>query len=249
MSQSGSLDGEVALITGASAGIGRASARALARDGADVALAARREERLESLAAELAAEFDVSAVPVPTDVTDYEEVVTMVKRTEAELGGLDVAIANAGVFTPAGITDLPLDEYRRMMAVNVDGMYFTARAALPHLREREGTMIFVGSAAGQHPRPQYPVYAATNWWVRGFALSMAGLVGEESVAVSVINPTQVRTELGGEHGQSTSEVYEEGEVSEPEDVAKAVVFAAERRPPNMVSELGFYRRDAIADMS
>jgi NADP-dependent 3-hydroxy acid dehydrogenase YdfG len=65
----------------------------------------------------------------------------------------------------------------------------------------------------------------------------------------VINPTQVRTELGGEHGASTSDVYDEGDVSEPDDVAEAILFAAERQPPNMVSELGFYRRDALADMT
>jgi NADP-dependent 3-hydroxy acid dehydrogenase YdfG len=129
------------------------------------------------------------------------------------------------------------------MEVNADGMFFATRAALPHLREAGGTLVFIGSFAGKFPRPFNPVYAATKFWTRGFAQSVSAQVGEE-VGVTVINPSEVRTKFGD--GWSMDEMYEEGEVTEPEEVAEAVVFAAEQSP-SMVSELDLYRRDKFAD--
>jgi NADP-dependent 3-hydroxy acid dehydrogenase YdfG len=131
-----------------------------------------------------------------------------------------------------------------MMAVNADGMFFATRAALPHLRETGGTLVFVGSFAGKFPRPFNPVYAATKFWTRGFAQSVSAQVGGD-VGVTVINPSEVRTKFGD--GWSMEELYDEGEVTEPEEVAEAVVFAAECSP-SMVSELDLYRRDKFEDM-
>jgi len=130
------------------------------------------------------------------------------------------------------------------MAVNTDGMFFATRAALPHLRESGGTLVFVGSFAGKFPRPFNPIYAATKFWTRGFAQSVSAQVGGD-VGVTVLNPSEVRTEFGD--GWSMGELYEEGEVTEPEEVAEAVVFAAECSP-SMVSELDLYRRDKFDDM-
>jgi NADP-dependent 3-hydroxy acid dehydrogenase YdfG len=237
-----SLDGDTAVITGASAGIGRATAHALAREGANVVLAARRTDRLESIAADVRQEYDTEALAVPTDVTDKAAVDALVEATVEAFGGLDVLVNNAGLARGSEIEEMSADQYRTMMAVNCDGMFFTTRAALPHLRESSGTLVYLGSFAGKFPRPFNPVYAATKFWTRGFAKSVSAQVGSDDVAVTVINPSEVRTEFGSEYGESFAERFEEGELSEPEEIAAAVVFAAERSP-SMASEIDLYRRD------
>ena len=236
------LDGEVAIVTGASAGIGRATAHALAREGATVALAARRRERLDTVAKRLHEEYDAETLVVPTDVTDEAAVDDLVETTVAELGGLDALVSNAGLARGSDVEGMATEDYRAMMDTNVDGTFFATRAALPYLRESEGTLVIIGSFAGQYPRPFNPVYAATKWWVRGFARSVSAQVGDDGVAVTVINPSEVRTEFGSEYGDPFAERFEPGEVTEPEAVAEAVVFAV-GQGTSMVSELDLYRRD------
>lgn len=240
-----SFDGRIALITGASAGIGTAAARALAREGADVALTARRENRLEEIADGIESDYGVETLTVPTDIRDGDAVEEMVEACVEHFGGLDILLNNAGLGRGGDVESLSIDEYRLMQETNVDGMFFTTRAALPHLRESAGNLIFIGSFAGQYPRPGNPVYAATKWWTRGFALSVEASVGEEGVAVTVINPTEVRTEFDAASGESFSERFEEGEVTEPEEIAEAVVFAAGQQN-STVSELDLYRRDKFS---
>ena len=133
------------------------------------------------------------------------------------------------------------------MGVNLDGVFFMTRAILPYLRETAGNAIFLGSFAGQYPRPGAPVYAASKWWVRGFALSLAGAVGSDGIGVSIINPTEVRTEFGKEYRDEISqERFDPDEVTNPEAIAEAIAFAAEQEPPNVVNELDLYRRDKFA---
>ena len=237
------LDGKAAVITGASSGIGNETAHALAREGANVVLAARREERLQELAGSIEAEYGTEALVAPTDVTDESAVEALVDGAVEAFGGLDVVVNNAGLGRGSGVEGLSTEDYRTMMDVNVDGCFFTTRAALPHLRETEGNLVFIGSFAGQYPRPSNPVYAATKWWLRGFALSVSAAVGESGIAVSVVNPSEVRTEFGGE--ESFEERFEEGEVTEPDEIAAAVAFAA-GQDRSMVSELDLYRRDKLS---
>jgi len=241
---SDTLAEETALVTGASSGIGEATAHALAERGAALALAARREDRLESIAATLRAEYDADVLVAPTDVTSVPAVEAMVETTVDELGGLDILVNNVGLVRGDGVEDLSTEEYRTMMDVNVDGYFFPTREALPHVREAGGTLVFVGSFAGQYPRPGNPVYAATKWWVRGFAKSVSADVGEDDVAVTIVNPSEVRSEFAADSGESFEERFEPGEVSDPEEIAAAVAFAAEQ-DPSMVSEIDLYRRDKL----
>jgi NADP-dependent 3-hydroxy acid dehydrogenase YdfG len=236
------LDDSTAIVTGASSGIGRATAEALSAAGADIVLAARSEDRITALADDL----ETDALAVPTDVREEADVEALVASTVDRFGGVDVLVNNAGLGRGSSVEDLSTDEYRWMMETNVDGMFFTTRAALPHLRESEGTAIFIGSFAGEFPRSFNPVYAATKWWTRGFAKSLSAQAGDE-VAVSIINPSEVRTEFGSEDGESFEQRFEEGEVTEPAEIADAVVFAAEQSP-SMVSELDLFRRDKFTGL-
>ncbi len=240
------LEGQTAVVTGASSGIGAATARVLAEDGADLTIAARREARLESLAEEIREATDSDVAVVPTDVTDSEAVAALVEATVDRFGGLDIAVCNAGLAVDEPVSELTDDEYRLMTGVNVDGMFYTARESIPHLVESEGHLVFLGSMSGNHPRPANPVYAATKWWTRGFAISLQASIGEDGVAVSCINPTEVRTEFGSESGTPSEETFEPGEVTEPIEVADAIAYAVRQQPPNSVTSLDLYRRDKLS---
>lgn len=235
------------LITGASSGIGEATAHAFAEGGAEVALAARRVERLRDIADDLSDVYGVDAVVLPTDVRAESDVEAMVDGAVDAFGGLDVLVNNAGLGRGRDVESLSTEEYRQMMETNVDGSFFTTRAALPHLRSSDGNLVFVGSFAGQYPRRFNPVYAATKWWLRGFAHSVAGQVGESDVGVTVVNPSEVRTEFGSEDGQAFEERFDAGEVTEPREVADAIVFAA-RQDASTVQELDIYRRDKFSEI-
>ncbi len=244
MTDSRPLNGDTAVITGASAGIGRATAIELAEAGAQVVLAARSEDRLDAIAAEIEAEGG-EALVVPTDVTEETAVQSLVETTVETFGSLDIVVANAGLGRGAGVSDLDTDAYRQMMNVNVDGVFFLTRAALPHLEDSDGNLVMIGSFAGKFPRPFNPVYAATKWWVRGFAKSVMAEVGDNGVGVSIINPSEVRTEFGGEDGEPFKERFEEGQVTEPDEIADAVRFAA-TQDRSTVAELDLFRRDKFS---
>ena len=239
------LDGKQVVITGASAGIGRASADACAAAGADLTLGARRVDRLEAIAGELTETYGSAVTPVQTDVTDSGDVQRLMEVAAAD-AGVDVVIANAGLATEGTVEELSDESYRTMMATNTDGMFFTARSALPHLRESVGTIIFIASFAGIYPRSMNPVYAATKWWTRGFAQSLMAQVGDSGIGVSVINPSEVRTEFGSQRGVASKKRYAPGEVTEPEAIAEAVVFAAERDQVDTAAEINLYRRDKFS---
>lgn len=237
-----SLDDSATIVTGASSGIGEATAHEFASQGARVALAARSEERLADIAADLETEYGAETLVVPTDVRDEAAVESLIETVAEEWDGLDVLVNNAGLGRGGDVADLSTEDYRAMMDTNVDGVFFATRAALPYLERSDGNLIFVGSFAGQYPRPGNPVYSATKWWVRGFAHGVEGQSGPEGVGVTVVNPTEVRTEFGGDDGDSFEERFEPGEVSEPEEIADAIGFAA-AQDHSTVHEIDVYRRD------
>ncbi|WP_336338772.1 SDR family oxidoreductase [Haloarcula brevis] len=240
------LAGQTALVTGASSGIGAATVKQLAADGAAVVLAARSEDDLESIAADVEEATDAETRVVRTDVTDPDQVAAAVEVTVETFGSLDIVVANAGLGIDEPVEEISDESYRMMMDVNVDGAFYTARAALPHLREGEGSLVFVSSFSGQYPRPKNPVYAATKWWIRGFALSLQGAVGEDDIGITQINPTEVRTEFGSEDDNPMNERFEQGEVTEASEVAEAIAFAVAQDPPTHINSIDIYRRDKFS---
>jgi NADP-dependent 3-hydroxy acid dehydrogenase YdfG len=126
-------------------------------------------------------------------------------------------------------------------------VFFATRAALSHLRAAAGTLVFIGSFAGKMPRSFSPVYAASKWWTRGFAGSVAAQAGDDDVAVTVINPSEVGTEIGSEMDGDFDQRFEEVALTHPEEVAEAVRFAA-AQDRSMVHELDLFRRDKFTGL-
>jgi NADP-dependent 3-hydroxy acid dehydrogenase YdfG len=197
------LVGTSALVTGASSGIGEATARHLAALGADVALVARRRDRIEALAEDLDAAGRRTAV-IEADVTDRGRAEGAVQRTVDELGRLDILVNNAGVMLLGPAADAPVEEWERMVHVNVLGLLYCAKAALPHLLEaaassERGTadLVNISSVAGRVVRSGSGVYNATKHAVGAFSESLRQEVTRRHVRVGLVEPGAVATELSG----------------------------------------------------
>ncbi len=204
----GALDGTVALVTGASSGIGEATALALAAEGAKVAVAARRRDRLEELSAR-----GGGMLVLETDVTDEAQANEMVDRTVAELGRLDILVNNAGVMLLGPIENAPTEEWRRMVNLNVLGLLYCTHAALPHLlaAAAEGPrqvadVVNVSSVAGRVARLNSGVYNATKFGVVAFSESLRQEVTTRHVRVGIVEPGATATELAF---QNRPEILEE----------------------------------------
>jgi NADP-dependent 3-hydroxy acid dehydrogenase YdfG len=191
------LAGKVVAVTGASSGIGEATAVACARAGAAVALAARRLDRIQELAQRIQAEGG-RALAVQTDVGEEEQARAFVKRTSAELGRLDVLVNNAGVMLLGPIERAPTEEWRRMINANVFGVLYCTHAALPIMREQGGGHIVnVSSVAGRIARQGSGVYNLTKFGVGAFSESLRQEGVAMGLRVTLIEPGAVATELPG----------------------------------------------------
>lgn len=195
------LEGTVALVTGASSGIGAATARRLAAYGAAVALAARREERLAHLTRDIRGDGG-RALVVITDVTDKVQAQAAVARTVAEWGRLDILVNNAGVGLAGPVENAPLDEWDQMVRVNLLGVLYTTHAALPHLLQAAediprhvADVVTISSTAGRIASSGIGVYNATKFGVRAFSESLRQEVTRRHVRVAVIEPGLVATDI------------------------------------------------------
>ncbi|MER8805964.1 SDR family NAD(P)-dependent oxidoreductase [Mesorhizobium australicum] len=229
MTVSSMLAGKVALVTGASSGIGEATAAALAAAGARVAVAARRVERLEALAARIE-KIGGTALRIEADVTSSDDVAAMVGRVVAEWGQLDILVNNAGVMLLSPAAEATLDDWRHMVELNLLALMGVTKAALPHLKAAKGHIVNVSSVAGRVANPGASGYAATKFGVVGFSESLRREVYADKVRVTVIEPGLVRTELGDHITNAASKAGLDQrlatmEALTAEDVAAAILYA------------------------
>jgi short-subunit dehydrogenase len=212
------LDGAVALVTGASSGIGAATAKTLSRQGARVVLAARRCDRL-CAQQEAIVRDGGNALGIPADLADRKQAVDLVQRAEAAFGPVDVLINNAGAFWDRAVVDTELDDLASVLDLNLLAPMLLTRAVLPGMLERgAGTIVFVGSLSGRVAME--PVYSASKYGVRGYALALRRQLVGTGVAVSLVSPGNIRTEM-------TDHIP--GRLPEPEIVAEAICDLV-RRP-------------------
>jgi NADP-dependent 3-hydroxy acid dehydrogenase YdfG len=187
------LSGEVAIVTGASSGIGAATARELARRGATVVLAARRAGMLEAEVRSIR-EAGGEAIAVPTDVTDPSDVAMLAERTSAEVGRVDVLVNNAGAFWSRSLASSRPDEITGLVQVNLLGAMLLTRAVLPGmLTRRHGAIISVSSLSGRVAME--PLYSATKYGLRGFSLALRRQLAGTGVSVSLVSPGNINTEM------------------------------------------------------
>ncbi len=219
--------GRVAVITGASSGIGEATARALVADGHRVALLARRAERIQALASELGE----AALAIEADVTDRASLVAAAEQVQRELGGADILINNAGVMLLAPFTSKQQAEHRQMLEVNLLGAITATEVFLDQLHDGGGDLINISSVAGRTARSGNAVYAATKWGINGFSEGLRQELAPD-IRVTVIEPGAVATELtdhitDAQTKQATQEFVRDLAIT-PQDIAEVIAFAVSR---------------------
>lgn len=241
------LEGTVALITGASSGIGAATARHLAGLGASVALVARRADRLEELADTIRSEGG-TALAVATDVTDPNDTIAAVERTASEFGRLDTLVNNAGVMLLGPVVGSDIDEWNRMVDLNVSAMLHVAHAALPHLLDaaqkgprQVADMVNISSVAGRKAQLGGAVYNLTKFGVGAFSEALRQEVTRRHLRVSVVEPGSVDTELRNHLRPEILEImqkqFDDMERLEADDIAEAIGYIVTRPRRMAVNEI------------
>jgi NADP-dependent 3-hydroxy acid dehydrogenase YdfG len=238
----GPLEGKVAAITGASSGIGEATALALSRLGAAVALGARREDRLRDLAERIDGEGG-RARPFAVDVADEASARKFISEAHSALGGLDILVNNAGVMLLGPIEGADTEQWRRMVDVNVLGLLYCTHAALPLMREAGGgDIVNVSSVAGRFARSGSGVYNLTKFGVGAFSEALRQETIDARIRVMVVEPGYVETELQGHNVDAVQENIAKmreqiGDVLVSEDIADGIAWAVTRPPHVAVNEV------------
>jgi len=241
------LDGTVALVTGASSGIGAATARSLAAEGATVAVLARRRDRLEQLADEIRADGRTALV-VEADITSRQQAEDAVERVVGELGRLDTVVNNAGLMHIGPVADALAEDWDQMLGINVQGLLYVTHAALPHLLRaaedsprRVADLVNISSTAGRVARPGTAVYNLTKYGVNGFTEALRQEVMQKRVRVSVVEPGTVNTELSSHLRDGVRQAIEtqtqDMQMLCPEDIADTVAYIVTRDRRVAVNEI------------
>jgi NADP-dependent 3-hydroxy acid dehydrogenase YdfG len=237
------LSGKAVAITGASSGIGEATALALARAGASVALGARRRDRIEALAQRIEEEAGATAVALEVDVADEAQARAFVAGAVERLGRLDVLINNAGVMLLGPVESGDPDDWRQMVEVNLLGLLYCTHAALPIMREQgSGDIVNISSIAGRFARAGSAVYNLTKFGVNAFTEGLRQEVTEGGIRVMVVEPGFVATELQSHNKGAVLETIEGmreqiGDVLAAEDIANGIVYAVSQPPHVSVNEV------------
>lgn len=227
------LEGRIALVTGASSGIGEATALALAEAGAKVAIAARRRDRLDALAAQLA-KLGAEPMVLTADLASEQEAQRIVKEAEAHYGRLDILVNNAGVMYLEPVEQADLGRWRRMLELNVLSLIASTQAALPGMRERrDGHVVNISSTAGRVANPNAAAYSATKFGVVAFSEALRREVYQHNIRVTVIEPGVVETELRDHIGHAEVKANlnawaDSMRQLQGRDVADAIVFCVSR---------------------
>jgi ribitol 2-dehydrogenase len=230
-----SLHNKVVLITGASSGIGAATARALAPLGCKLALAARSAEKLQAIAAELGP----NTLALPTDVTVGAEVVQMVEKSVAHFGGVDVLFANAGIYIPGEVAAGDPEAWANLMNVNVDGVFRCVHAVLPYmLAQKSGDILVTSSISGFIDIHWEPIYSASKHAIQGFVHTLRRQVAGAGLRVGAIAPGRTANELWGVNSKAEIDKRVAEHTSlRSEDVADAVIFMLSRPPHVTIRDL------------
>ncbi len=239
----GPMDGRSAAITGASSGIGEATALALAGAGAAVALGARRKDRIEALAQRIEGDGG-RAVAIEVDVGDEAAAKSFVEQAHSELGGLNALVNNAGVMLLGPVEGADTGEWRRMVDVNVLGLLYCSLAALPLIRDSGGgDIVNISSVAGRSASAGAAVYNFTKFGVTGFSEALRQEALHSKVRVTCIEPGFVETELQGHNKnplvqQGVEKMREQiGDVLKAEDIAGAILYAVSQPPHVSINEV------------
>jgi NADP-dependent 3-hydroxy acid dehydrogenase YdfG len=238
----GRLDGKVALVTGASSGIGAATALVLAAEGARVAVAARRSGRLEEVAQEIE-DKGGEAMPIIADVADERQAHDMVNTAYGRWGRLDIMVNNAGVMLLGPIGGADTEDWRRMVSVNLLGLMYSTHAVLRVMKEQHrGHIVNISSVAGRTARAGSGVYNATKWGVGAFSEALRQEVYQDNIRVTVIEPGAVATELtehitNPEAKRETQEWIHSMKPLQSEDIAAAIIYAVTQPEHVNVNEI------------
>ncbi len=237
------LDGKVAVITGASSGIGEATAEALAKEGCAVVVAARREERLEDLVERINGKNGGKALAVSCDVTDEEQAHDLIRRAKDEFGRVDILVNNAGVMQLSKVQKRLSDEWRTMFEVNVLGLLYTTDAALEVMKEQgSGHLVIISSLASRGTRPGVGVYSGTKMAVNGISESLRQELLEDNIRVTMVEPGAVKTELPDhitdeEAREGLSSLLERLDPLQAEDIANAIIYVVTQPQRVSINEI------------
>lgn len=232
----GKLSGKVAIVTGASAGIGRASAIALAAEGAKVVITARRQERLEALASEINA-MNTKAYIVAGDANDETTAKRCLETAMNEAGRIDILLNNTGMGNYKNLADTSLEEYDQLMDTNMRTTFIFTRQVVPQmLLQKQGTILMISSMAGLYGFANQAVYCATKFAQVGFAQSLDKELRPSGIKVGVICPGGVKTEFAIGTGRTEDSVAQ-STMLEATDVAEAVLLACTQAPGSRIIEI------------
>lgn len=223
------LSGKVALVTGASSGIGEAAALALAAAGATVAVSARRADRLQDLVARIEAAGG-KALALQSDVAVEAEAIRAVEETVAQFGRIDILVNSAGVIQSGGVESLSLDEWRRVIDINLLGTLYSCKAAIgPMKAQGAGDIINISSTAGRRAAGVFGPYSTSKFGLTGFTEGLRQEVGGAGIRVSIVEPGATETEVAGGISDpamraAMTQHVSKGGAMQPSDIADAILF-------------------------
>lgn len=231
------ISGKTALITGAGRGIGRATAIALAEEGVNIGLVGRTMENLEKVQEELKS-YDVKTAVATADVSDMAAITSAVESIRGKLGPIDILLNNAGISKFGGFMDLTPEEWTNIINVNVNGVYYTTRAVLPEMIERNtGDIINISSTAGQKGGPITSAYSASKAAVIGLSESLMMEVRKKNIRVATMTPSTVATDMAVELDLTDGNPEK---VMQPEDLAELIVAQLKLNPRVVLKHAGLW---------